>query len=119
MPLVVYFDEVGNPTLDPSDKDFPVFAIALLICDSQCYINQIVPRVNQVKFDVFGHEGVILHSRDIRKAQGDFGFLTDLARRQPFYAAQRRDDRLRLQVDCSRDSQGQARRPIRVSLESL
>jgi hypothetical protein len=39
------------------------------------YINQIVPRVNQLKFDVFGHEGVILHSRDIRKAQGDLAFL--------------------------------------------
>lgn len=87
MPLVVYFDEVGNPTLDPSDKDFPVFAITLFVCDSQCYINQIVPRVNQLKFEVFGHEGVILHSRDIRKAQGDFGFLTDPARRQPFYSA--------------------------------
>jgi hypothetical protein len=87
MPLVVYFDEVGNPTLDPSDKDFPVFAIVLFLCDAQCYINQIVPRVNQLKFDVFGHEGVILHSRDIRKAQGDFGFLTDPARRQPFYTA--------------------------------
>lgn len=30
---------------------------------------------------------MILHSRDIRKAQGDFGFLTDPKRRQPFYAA--------------------------------
>jgi hypothetical protein len=85
MPLVVYFDEVGNPTLDASDKDFPVFAIALLICDSDCYVNQIVPRVNALKFKWFGHEGVILHSRDIRKAQGDFGFLTIPEKRAEFY----------------------------------
>lgn len=85
MALVVYFDEVGNPTLDASDKDFPVFAIALLICEHDCYVNEIVPRVNRLKFELVGHEGVILHSRDIRKAQGDFGFLTDPAKRQPFH----------------------------------
>ena len=76
MPLIVYFDEVGNPTLNASDKDFPVFAIAMFICDTDCYVNQIVPRVNRLKFDYFGHEGVVLHSRDIRKTQADFGFLT-------------------------------------------
>lgn len=74
MPLVVYLDEVGNPTLDPSDKDFPVFAIALFICDSDCYVNDIVPRVNRLKFRWFGHEGVILHSRDIRKGWATLGF---------------------------------------------
>ena len=86
MPLVVYFDEVGNPTLDASDKDFPVFAIAMFICETQCYVNEIVPRVNKLKFDYFGHEGVILHSRDIRKAQGDFGFLTNSEVRSRFMA---------------------------------
>ena len=84
MAFVVYFDEVGNPTLDASDRDFPVFAIALFICEQDCYVNEIVPRVNRLKFEYFGHEGVILHSRDIRKAQGDFGFLTNPQRRQAF-----------------------------------
>jgi len=87
MPLAVYFDEVGNPTLDASDKDFPVFALVLLVVDADSYLNQIVPKVNRLKFDFFGHEGVILHSRDIRKAQGDFGFLTNPAKRPPFYTA--------------------------------
>lgn len=85
MSLVVYFDEVGNPTLDASDRDFPMFSIALLICDSDSYVNEIVPRVNALKFKWFGHEGVILHSRDIRKAQGDFGFLTTPGKRPEFY----------------------------------
>jgi hypothetical protein len=84
--LTVYFDEVGNPTLDPSDKDFPVFAIALLVCDIHCYVEEIVPRITALKFKWFGHEGIILHSRDIRKSQGDFGFLTDPAKRQEFMA---------------------------------
>ena len=85
MSLIVYLDEVGNPTLNASDRDFPVFAIAVLICERDCYVNEIVPRVNRLKFDLVGHEGVILHSRDIRKAQGDFAFLTDPTKRQPFY----------------------------------
>lgn len=87
MPLVVYLDEVGNHTLEAEDKDFPVFAAVLLICDAECYVQQVVPTANQLKFDFFGHEGVILHSRDIRKAQGEFGFLTDPAKRQAFYEA--------------------------------
>lgn len=86
MPLTVYFDEVGNPTLDPSDKDFPVLALALFICEIDCYVNQIVPRVNALKFKWFGHEGIVLHSRDIRKSQADFGLLTNPAMRLAFMA---------------------------------
>ena len=41
--------------------------------------------VNRLKFDYFGHECVIVHSRDVRKAQNEFGFLTDPSKRQPFY----------------------------------
>jgi hypothetical protein len=85
MALVVYFDEVGNPTLEATDRDFPVFALVLFVCDSDSYINEIVPRVNRFKFRWFGHEGVVLHSRDIRKAQGDFRFLTEASTRPPFY----------------------------------
>jgi len=84
VPLAVYFDEVGNPSLDPSDKDFPVFAVAMFICDIECYMKEIIPRANALKFRWFGHEGVILHSRDIRKAQGDFAFLCDPVKRAEF-----------------------------------
>jgi hypothetical protein len=86
MPLVVYFDEVGNPTLDATDKDFPVFAIALFICDSACYVNEVVPKVNALKFKWFGHEGVVLHSRDIRKRLGEYAFLNAPNERNAFLA---------------------------------
>jgi len=46
----------------------------------------VIPLVNRLKFDYFGHEGVILHSRDIRKAQNEFRFLQLVDMRQPFYA---------------------------------
>ena len=56
-----------------------------MVCDQEIYEATICPMVNRLKFDYFGHECVIIHSRDIRKAQGDFGFLTDAKKRQPFY----------------------------------
>lgn len=40
--------------------------------------------MNRLKFKWFGHEGVILHSRDIRKGQGDFAFFSDPAKRAEF-----------------------------------
>jgi hypothetical protein len=61
--LVAYFDEVGNPVRQASDKDFPVFAVTLLVCDADCYAREIVPAIYKLKFDLFGHEGVILHSK--------------------------------------------------------
>jgi hypothetical protein len=35
--------------------------------------------------ETWGHESTILHSRDIRKAQGDFAFRRDPGRRPAFY----------------------------------
>ena len=85
MPVVVYLDETGDHSLELVDKDFPLFALVLLICDQAAYVQKIVPAMCQLKMDYFGHEAVIFHSRDIRKAQGDFGFLTDPQKRPPFY----------------------------------
>lgn len=84
MALIAYLDETGDHTLELVDKAFPLFALVLLVCDQDYYINKITPAVNQLKIDYFGHEAVILHSRDIRKAQGDFGFLTNPDKRKLF-----------------------------------
>ncbi len=57
----------------------------MFVCREEVYCQQIVPSIYKFKFEHFGHEGVILHSRDIRRAQGDFLFLRDPGRRRPFY----------------------------------
>ncbi len=85
MPLIAYLDETGDHSLTKIDKTFPVFALVLFACDLDEYINRLVPAIYRLKTDFFGHEGVIIHSRDIRKAQGDFGFLTDQIKKQQFY----------------------------------
>lgn len=85
MTRIVYLDETGNHSLEREAKDFPVFTLVMLVCDLNQYRDVLVPMVNRLKFDYFGHECVIIHSRDIRKAQKDFGFLTDPVKRQKFY----------------------------------
>lgn len=85
MPLIVYLDETGDHSLDKIDTNFPIFALVMLVCDTNEYVNKLIPMVYQLKMDCFGHEGVIIHSRDIRKAQGDFGFLTNPVAKEKFY----------------------------------
>jgi hypothetical protein len=84
MAYIVYLDETGDHSLESIDKDFPVFVLVMFICDTTYYNHTILPTVAQLKTDYFGHEGVILHSRDIRKAQKDFGFLTNPQKRTEF-----------------------------------
>ena len=84
MPYIVYLDETGDHSLELIDRDFPIFALAMFICEGKYYNQTILPTVSQWKMDNFGHEGIVLHSRDIRKAQKDFGLLTNPQKRQEF-----------------------------------
>ena len=86
MPLIVYMDETGDHTLELVDKDYPVFGLVMVICDSYAYADKIVPAVYRLKMDFFGHEGVILRSYDIRKQKGPYAFLSNAARRGEFYS---------------------------------
>lgn len=85
MTRIVYLDETGDHSLEKEDKDFPVFALVMMVFDLEQYRNTIVPMMNRLKFDYFRHECVTIHSRNIRKAQDDFGFLTDLVKKREFY----------------------------------
>ncbi len=84
MPFIAYLDESGDHSLELIDKDFPLFVLVFCVVDLNVYINAIVPDIYRLKFDYFGHEGIIFHSRDIRKASGDFTFLTIPAKRSLF-----------------------------------
>jgi len=84
---MVFLDEAGDHSLDPVDKDFPVFVLVFLLCEQADYTDVIVPSFTRFKIDQFGHDGAILHSRDIRKAIGDFSFLQVPERREAFHAA--------------------------------
>ena len=84
MPLIVYLDETGDHTLEVVDRTFPLFAVVMFICDTTEYVRRIMPAVCAFKFRYFGHETIVLHSRDIRKAAGPFSILLNRTCRDTF-----------------------------------
>ncbi len=82
---MVFLDEAGDQSLDPVDKDFPVFVLVFVICDDEVYAGTLVPEFVRFKIKHCGHDGVILHSRDIRKALADFSFLQVPDKRESFH----------------------------------
>ena len=82
--FLAFIDECGDHSLTVIDRDFPLFLIATVIVERKAYVDIIVPRINQLKLAHWDHEGVNLHSRDIRKAEGPFSILRDRDRRERF-----------------------------------
>jgi hypothetical protein len=72
---IVYADESGDHSLTKIDPQHPVFVLAFCVVRKATYINFIVPAFQRLKFDFWGHGGVVLHGHEIRKSKGDFGIL--------------------------------------------
>jgi Protein of unknown function (DUF3800) len=81
---VVYVDESGDHSLASIDKDYPVFVLALCIFHKRHYAEKIIPAVEKLKFNYFGHDSVVLHENEIRKQKGDFAFLSHRQTRDEF-----------------------------------
>lgn len=69
---IVYVDESGDHGLTTLDPNYPLFVLAFCIFAKKTYTEQVVPAVQQLKFQHFGHDLVILHEHEIRKETGDF-----------------------------------------------
>lgn len=82
---IVYVDESGDHGLASVDPDYPIFVLAFCIFNKDPYAGLIVPSLLKFKFKYFGHDQVILHERNIRKASGEFAFLHDESIRTPFF----------------------------------
>ena len=81
---VVYVDESGDHSLASINPEFPVFVLALCVIHKRHYAEKIIPAVEKLKFNYFGHDSVVLHEHDIRKQKGDFAFLSHLPTRIEF-----------------------------------
>lgn len=79
-----FFDECGDHSMEKIDKDFPLFVLALIIVERQTYADDILTAINHLKLKYWTHEGVNLHSRDIRKQRGPFSFLRNNHRYKAF-----------------------------------
>ena len=83
---IIYVDESGDHSLTSIDMQFPVFVLAFCIFKKADYANVVLPALQALKFDHFGHDMVILHEREIRKQIGSFAFLADKGKRESFHA---------------------------------
>lgn len=81
---IIYVDESGDHSLTKIDKGYPVFVLAFCIFRKQDYIENVVPAVQQLKFDYWGHDNIVLHEREMRQKKPPFGFLFDQAIRDEF-----------------------------------
>jgi len=72
---IAFLDESGDHSLTKIDKDFPVFVLCLVVVDRESYAGETIPTISRLKLRYWDHEGIILHSSDIRKARGDFSIL--------------------------------------------
>lgn len=82
--FIVYVDESGDHGLQSIDSQYPVFVLAFCIFHKESYRTIASPALQELKFRYFGHDMVVLHEHDIRKAKGSFKFLVDAATRERF-----------------------------------
>lgn len=122
---VVYVDESGDHGLVDINPEFPVFNLAFCIFKVEQYVHEVVPEVERLKFDFFGHDMIVLHERDIRKAIGHFAILQNESVRAHFL--QRLSDAVEhapftvvaavIRKEEFRDRRGRATNPYHVALE--
>jgi hypothetical protein len=82
---IVYADESGDHSLTSIDPQHPVFVLALCLIHKPTYMDKIVPAFLKLKFEFWGHDSVVLHGHEIRKAQRDFSILLNAHTRGKFF----------------------------------
>ncbi|MGN6364576.1 DUF3800 domain-containing protein [Asticcacaulis taihuensis] len=85
---IVYVDESGDHSLKNVHATYPVFALAFCVFKKSDYIENVVPRFQELKFRFWGHDTVVLHEHDIRKTRdGAFLILNNPEIRTAFMTA--------------------------------
>mgnify|MGYP003390158486 FL=1 len=72
---IVFVDESGDHSLTSIDQSYPIFVLAFCVFEKKHYAEDVTPAALKFKFKYFGHDQVILHENDIRKARGVFNIL--------------------------------------------
>lgn len=80
----MYVDECGDQNLSNFEETFPIFTLCgVIVSEHQKAVLE--EKVNVMKIHFWGTNGVILHSRDIRKCEKAFVNLFDLEVKKNFY----------------------------------
>lgn len=85
--FLAFVDECGDHSVGPLDASFPIFVLSTVILSRQGYTDSVIPRLARLKVAFWSHEGVNLHSRDIRRGSGDFSRLQIPEIRKSMYRA--------------------------------
>jgi hypothetical protein len=82
---IIFADESGDHGLETYAAEYPVFVLVFTLVRKQTYRDAVVPALQRMKMEFFGHDQVVFHERDIRKQLAPFGFLrSDAALREAF-----------------------------------
>jgi hypothetical protein len=81
---IVYVDESGDHGLESVNPDYPIFVLAFCVFNKQTYINSATPALQQFKLKYFGHDMVVLHEHELRKAANNFKILIQPETRYSF-----------------------------------
>ena len=81
---IVYVDESGDHSLQSIDPNFPVFSLAFCIFKKSDFVETVVPSVQRLKFEFWGHDAVVLRGHEIRKQHSDFSILREPKTRAAF-----------------------------------
>ncbi|MDQ0062398.1 DUF3800 domain-containing protein [Paenibacillus harenae] len=81
---LVFLDESGDHSMQHIDIQFPVFALAGIIFESNYYYNVANPIIDGLKYKYWGHRNIIFHSVDIRKQKDVFSILRQKEVRESF-----------------------------------
>lgn len=81
---IVYVDESGDHGTVNINPEYPVFVLAFCVFEKNSYLDTAITAVQRLKLDFWGHDGVVLHNHEIRKAKGDFSILLNAETRMAF-----------------------------------
>ena len=78
--FVVFVDESGDHNLQSINPRYPVFVLAFCILPVESYLREVGTDFRRLKFELFGHDIIVLHEHDIRKRSGPFPSLNPTSR---------------------------------------
>ncbi len=77
---LVFVDESGDHSLSSINQEWPLFVLSFCVVSKAEYCHQITPAVRQLKIELFGHDLVVFHERDIVKRKGAFAAMDEKTR---------------------------------------
>lgn len=83
---LLFLDESGDHNLKKINASYPVFVLGGVIVD-RAYLREVVePEMRRFKMEHFGRHDIVLHTVEMGRGRGDYGFLANPSRRASFYA---------------------------------